>query len=347
MAELMIGDRLINDQSPCFVIAEIGHNHQGSLEICKRMFETAKDCGVNAVKLQKRCNRELYTEEFYNLPYNSENAFGLTYGLHREALEFGATEYRELKRYAEELGLIFFATAFDFTSADFLENLGVPCFKIASGDLTNVPLLKYVARKGKPMIVSTGAALLDDVRRAYEAIMPINNKLALLQCTAIYPTEPEKMDLKVINTFRQEFPGAVAGLSDHYSGIALSVAAYALGARILEKHFTLNRATRGTDHAFSIEPVGMRKLVRDLKRIHVALGDGTKNFYPEEKPARLKMGKKIVAAYDLPAGRILSGGDLVFKSPGDGLEPYRAEEFYGKVLKVALRKDEAFKFEHI
>lgn len=347
MAEFVIEKRVINDSSPCFVIAEIGHNHQGSLEICKQIFKAAKNCGVDAVKLQKRNNRELYTEEFYNLPYNSENAFGQTYGLHREALEFSAADYQELKHYAEELNLVFFATAFDFNSADFLENLGVPCFKIASGDLTNIPLLKYVARKDKPMIVSAGAALLVDVRRAYETIMPINNRLALLQCTAIYPTEPEKMDLRVIDTFRQKFPGAVVGLSDHYSGIALPIAAYILGARILEKHFTLNRATRGTDHAFSLEPVGMRKLVRDLKRTHVALGDGVKKFYQEEKPARLKMGKKIVATRDLPAGQVIRDADLAFKSPGDGLEPYHAEEFYGKILKVALKKDEAIRFEHI
>lgn len=347
MAELVIEKRVINDNSPCFVIAEIGHNHQGNLEICKRMFEAAKNCGVDAVKLQKRNNREVYTEEFYNSPYNSENAFGPTYGLHREALELTESEYWELKLYAEELDLIFFATAFDFTSADFLHELGVSCFKIASGDLTNIPLLKYIASFGKPMIVSTGAALLNDVRRAYNTIMPINNQLALLQCTAIYPVEPEKMDLMVINTFRQEFQGAVVGLSDHYSGIALPVAAYVLGARILEKHFTLNRATRGTDHAFSLEPVGMRRLVRDLRRTHVALGDGSKEFYPEERSARIKMGKKIVAAYNLSAGHILDKDDLAFKSPGDGLEPYHVEEFYGKILKITLKKDEAISFKHI
>ncbi|MBI2670124.1 MAG: N-acetylneuraminate synthase family protein [Candidatus Yanofskybacteria bacterium] len=311
------------------------------------MFKAAKDCGVDAVKLQKRCNRELYTEEFYNLPYNSENAFGPTYGLHREALELGDAEYRELKRYAEELGLVFFATAFDFTSADFLRELDIPCFKIASGDLTNTPLLKHIASFGKPMIISTGAAQMVDVERAFKAVLPINNQIALLQCTAIYPTEPEKLDLNVIGTYLKKFPQAIIGLSDHYNGIALPIAAYVLGARILEKHFTLNHTTKGTDHAFSIEPVGMRRLVRDLRRTHAALGDGTKNFYPEEKPARLKMGKKIVAARDLSAGHILSEGDLAFKSPGDGLEPYCAEYFYDKVLKVALIKDEAISFEHI
>ncbi|MBI2062827.1 MAG: N-acetylneuraminate synthase family protein [Candidatus Yanofskybacteria bacterium] len=345
--ELLMGNRIINDRSPCFVIAEIGHNHQGSLEICKRMFEAAKSCDVDAVKLQKRSNRELYTEQFYNSPYNSENAFGPTYGLHREALELSNADYYELKQYAKQLDLIFFATAFDFTSADFLHELGMPCFKIASGDLTNTPLLKYVASFGKPMIISTGAALMADVERAFEAVIPINNQIALLQCTAIYPTEPEKLDLNVIGTYLRKFPKAIIGLSDHYNGIALPVAAYILGARILEKHFTLSHATKGTDHAFSIEPTGMRRLVRDLKRTYAALGDGTKNFYPEEKPARLKMGKKIVAAKKLQAGHIIGRGDLNFKSPGDGLEPYYAEEFYGKTLKVSLKKDEAISFEHI
>ncbi len=340
MAKFTIAGRLIADNTPCFVIAEIGHNHQGSLDVCRKMFEVAKNCGVNAVKLQKRNNRELYTENFYDLPYNSENAFGPTYGLHREALELSESDYVELKEYAEKLGLIFFATAFDFFSAEFLNLLDVPCFKVASGDLTNIPLLKFIAGFGKPMIISTGASLLDDVKRAYESVYQINKQIALLQCTAIYPTEPEEMDLKVIDTYKREFPEAVIGLSDHYNGIALSVSAYVLGARIIEKHFTLNRATRGTDHAFSLEPVGMSKMVRDLRRIHIAMGDGVKKFYDKEKPARLKMGKKIVAAHDFEVGHILTVDDLAFKTPGDGLEPYRVEEFYGKVLKVTLRKDD-------
>ena len=258
---------------------------------------------------------------FYDSAYNSENAFAPTYGAHREALEFGESEYRELKQFAEDLGLVFFATPFDFPSVDFLEKVGVPCYKVASGDLTNIPLIEYIARTGKPMIVSTGAGTLEDVRRAYDAIAPLNDQVAILQCTAEYPGDHKDMNLSVIQTYIREFPDALIGLSDHDNGIAMALVAYVLGARVIEKHFTLNRSWKGTDHAFSLEPEGMRKLVRDVHRASVAMGDGVKRVYDKELPAKTKMGKKIVAARDLPRGHTIEAGDLAFKSPGDGLPP--------------------------
>lgn len=347
MKKIFIKNKEISDDSDCFIIAEIGHNHQGNLEICKQMFKAAKECGADAVKLQKRDNLSLYTKTFYNSPYNSENAFGPTYGLHREALEFGEKEYQELKSYADGLEIIFFATAFDFKSADFLNTLGVPCFKMASGDLTNIPLLKYVAKFGKPMIISTGAATMEDVQRAYRAVLPINPQIALLQCTATYPTNEVQMDIGVINTYKKEFPEAIIGMSDHYNGIALDVLVYALGARVIEKHFTLDRTMRGTDHAFSLEPSGMSKLIRNLHLARLAMGDGNKKIYEAEFSARKKMGKKIVAARNLPAGHIIVEGDLAFKSPGDGLAPYHAEQFYNKTLKLSLDEDGSLSFDHI
>lgn len=251
MRRLTIGRTSIDDNSDCYVIAEIGHNHQGSLEKAKALFQAAKECGVNAVKMQKRDNRSLYTREMYDMPYNNENSFGSTYGAHREALEFAGDEYIELKRYANELGLTFFATAFDYKSADFLAEMEMPAYKIASGDLTNVPLLKYVARIGRPMFVSTGGGTLNDVQRAYDAVMAINSQLCLMQCTASYPVEPGDMNLQVVKTYREQFPDVVIGLSDHQNGIAMALVGYMLGARVIEKHFTLNRALKGTDHAFS------------------------------------------------------------------------------------------------
>lgn len=345
--ELQIGAHRISDSSECFVIAEIGHNHQGNVETCKEMFRAAKDSGAQAVKLQKRDNRSLYTRAFYDTPYNSENAYGSTYGSHREALEFGMSEYKELKQYAESLGLVFFSTAFDFKSADFLAELDVPCYKLASGDITNTPLLKHVAKIGKPMIISTGASTLDDVKRAYDAIMPINSQLSILQCTATYPTDFADLDLNVLTTFRTAFPDIVIGWSSHDNGIAMAVVAYMLGARIVEKHFTLNRAMKGTDHAFSLEPLGLKKMVRDLNRCRVALGDGEKKFREAEKSARGKMGKKIVAAHSLPVGHVLTEGDLAFKSPGDGLPPYYADSFYGKALVRPLQEDEELNLDHV
>lgn len=345
--ELILAGKRIHDDGDCYVIAEIGHNHQGSIEKAKELFRAAKDCGVDAVKLQKRNNRTLYTRALYDAPYDNENSFGATYGGHREALEFGWNAYTELQAFASELGLAFFATAFDLESADFLAKLGVPAFKIASGDATNVPLLEHVARLGKPMLVSTGGACMDDVQRVYDTVMPLSPQLCLLQCTASYPTEPEDMNLRVISTFRERFPNTVIGLSDHQNGIAMADVAYLLGARVIEKHFTMNRAWKGTDHAYSLEPVGMRKLVRDLKRIRIALGNGVKQPLPVEARSLYKMGKKLVAASALAAGHVLTESDIAIKSPNDGLPPYELPAVLGRALRVSLSEDDAIRFEDL
>ena len=335
----------IQDGSDCYVIAEIGHNHQGSVETAKQMFKAAAECGANAVKLQKRDNRTLYTKDAYNRPYDNENSYGATYGEHREALEFGRDEYKELQAYAKELGIAFFSTAFDFNSADFLADLDAPAYKIASGDLTNTPLLKYVGEIGKPVIFSTGGGTLDDVRRAYETLIEVNNEVVVLQCTAGYPAEWDELDLRVISSYRDEFPGAVVGFSSHDNGIAMPVAAYVLGAYVVEKHFTLNRAMKGTDHAFSLEPQGLRKMVRDLRRARLALGSAEKTMHPSEAAPIVKMGKKIVAARDLPAGHVLQREDLALKSPGDGMPPYELDRVVGRKLRHPLVEEMALTFE--
>lgn len=337
---IVIEGTTINESSDCFIIAEIGHNHQGNLDKAKALFLHAKDCGVNAVKLQKRDNITLYTKAMYESPYDNENSFGSTYGIHREALEFGREEYIELKQYARDLGLVMFATAFDIPSADFLADLDMPAYKIASGDLVNTPLLKYIATIGKPMLVSTGGASIDDVKRAYDTIMPINSQLCLMQCTASYPCEPEEMNLRVIKTYQRLFPDIVIGLSDHQNGISAALIAYLLGARVIEKHFTLNRAWKGTDHAFSLEPGGMHRLVRDLHRASLMLGDGEKRTYPSEIKPLTKMRKKLVASKDLPAGHILTYEDLSMKSPGDGLLCYELDNVIGCILTKMINQDD-------
>jgi sialic acid synthase len=342
---LRIGDVDISDDGDSFVIAEIGHNHGGSLATAKELFKAAKDAGAHAVKLQKRDNRSLYTHDMFNKPYENENSFGSTYGEHREALELGRAEYEELQAYAAELGIVFFATAFDLRSADFLVELDMPAYKIASADLVNTPLLRHVAQAGKPMILSTGGATLDDVRRGYDTVAEINGQVALLQCTAGYPAEWHELDLRVITTYRDLFPEAVVGLSSHDNGIAMAVAAYVLGARIVEKHFTLNRALKGTDHKFSLEPTGLRKMVRDLTRTRIALGDGTKTMYPSEIDPVVKMAKKLVAAADLPAGHRLEVSDIAMKSPGDGLPPYELDRIVGRTLRHPVQADGALTFE--
>ena len=345
--KLIIDGQDIDDASDCWVIAEVGHNHQGDVEKCKRLFDAAKEAGANSVKLQKRDNRALFTKAQYDKPYENENSFGATYGEHREALEFGREQYLELQAYCRHIGITFFATAFDHASADFLANLEVPAFKLASGDLRNIPLLKHVASFDKPMIISTGGGSMDDVKRAYEAIMPINKQLAILQCTASYPTPAEEMNLRTITAYRDAFPDIVVGLSDHYNGIAMTVAAYVLGARVIEKHFTLNHTWKGTDHAMSLEPEGMRKMVRDLRRARAALGDGVKRTLKSEESALVKMGKSLFAARDLPAGHVLTVKDIAIKSPGGGLPPYELERIVGKKLGRALKEDENLKLEDV
>jgi N-acetylneuraminate synthase/sialic acid synthase len=345
MAQLIIGNKVIDNDSDCYVIAEVGHNHQGSLKTAKEMFRAAKDCGADAVKLQKRDNISLYTKELYNKAYDHENSFGLTYGEHREALEFGREQYIELKSFAKEIGITFFATAFDFKSADFLADLDMPAFKVASGDLTNVPLLKHIAGFNKPMIVSTGGATMRDVENAYESIMVINKQLCIMQCTSGYPAAFEELNLKVISTYRERFPDIVIGLSSHDSGIAMAIVGYVMGARIIEKHFTLNRSMKGTDHSFSLERPGMQRLVRDLRRARVAIGDGIKRTYDSEKSPMVKMGKKLVFAHDLPKDSILTWSDVAIKSPNDGLAPYEIEKLIGKKLLRSVKEDENVSFD--
>jgi len=339
--QLIIADRVINDDSAAYVIAEIGHNHQGNVKTAKDIFRAAADNGAAAVKLQKRDNRALFTREMFDKPYENENSFGATYGEHREALEFGKSEYEALATEATRLNVAFFATAFDIPSADFLAELQSPAYKISSGDLKNTPLLAHVARIGKPMIISTGGAAMEDVQRAYDVIMPINPQLCILQCTAGYPAENAELDLRVIATYRERFPDAVIGYSGHDNGIAMPLAAYMLGARVIEKHFTLSRSMKGTDHSFSLEPVGMKKMVRDLERVQVALGDGRKKVYASEASPLLKMGKKLVAAHDLPAGHVLTAADIAVKSPGDGLPPYYLDQILGQALVRELRTEES------
>jgi N-acetylneuraminate synthase/sialic acid synthase len=329
----------------CYVIAEVGHNHQGRVDVARELIAAAHAAGADAVKLQKRDNATLFTRSYFDQPYEHENSFGRTYGTHREALELDRDEYLELKAYAAELGIALFATAFDHASAEFLADLDMPAYKIASGDLCNLPLLRHVASLGKPVLFSTGGGSFEEVSRAYEALSAVNDQIVVFQCTAGYPARWEELDLRVISSYRAAFPGAVTGFSSHDNGIAMAVVAYTLGARVIEKHFTLNRAMRGTDHAFSLEPGGLRKLVRDLRRTEVALGSELKRRHASEAAPLVKMKKKIVAARALPAGHALAAGDLAFRSPGDGLAPSDVELLLGRTLVAALEPDDPLSLE--
>lgn len=357
MRELTIGDVRIADDTDPFVIAEAGHNHGGDMRIAEQMIRAAKDAGASAVKLQKRDNRTLFTKAFYDSPYNSENAYGPTYGLHREALEFDKEQYQELKAIASEVGILFFATAFDLPSVDFLANLKFPpqVIKIASGDLTNLPLIRYAAEVGVPLIISTGGGTWHDIDAAYDAAWPrhmvsttfpatvIAPRTVLMQCTSIYPAPVEALNLSAITGLRARYPDNVIGYSGHDAGIAMPLVAWALGARVIEKHFTLNRTWKGSDQAWSLEPDPLRRMIRDLQRARVAMGDGHKRRQPEEGKALAKMEKVLVAARPLKERDVIKDEDVVEKTTGAaGIPPSQRNLVVGGTLMKDMAEEEPF-----
>ena len=335
----------ITRDGPAYLVGEIGSNHMGDVKRAMQMMSTLKATGFHAAKLQKRTNDELFTRALYNKPYEGYSSYGATYGKHREALEFGRAEFEELKDWGEEIGLHFFATAFDFTAADFLEDMNMPAYKMASGDIANTPLLRHVANFGKPMFVSTGGATMEDIKRAYDVIMSVNEQLCIMHCTASYPCPPvgesyEVFNMRAIPVLKSTFPKTVIGFSDHQSGISLAPMAVAFGARVFEKHVTFDRSAKGTDHAFSMEPVGQRKYARDIQRTYEALGDGKKQLYECEKAPLSKMAKSIVARTDILSGTSLTMNDVAFKCPAGGLPPYHIYDMLGQKTKNHLVKDQ-------
>jgi sialic acid synthase len=309
MRTLTIGSHVIGDEQPCYVIAEIGSNHGGSVDTALQMIRIAAACGARAVKFQCRDNTSLYSQQLLDQPYENENSYGKTYGLHREALELSTRSLVHCCNEAVLSRVDCFATAFDEPSVDKIMQLGMPAIKIASGGLTDVPLLKYAASMHVPIILSTGGGTMKEIDQAVETIANQHTQLAVLHCVAAYPVRDwAQHNLRVIATLREEYPTLVIGWSGHDSGIALAVAAYSLGARIIEKHFTLDRTAKGTDNAFSLEPAGLKKMCRDLERAHQALGDGVKRYLPSEVAPIAKMrrretpdGLKITGAKDEPA----------------------------------------------
>ncbi len=347
MRQLVINGRTIDDDSDPYLIAEIGHNHGGDPEKARELFRQASVCGASAVKLQKRDNETLFTREMFNKPYTGPNSYGPTYGAHRQALELDDVTLADLQMYAATLGIDYFSTPFDIPSAETLNDAGVPCFKIASADITNTPLLRRVASFGKPVIVSTGGADQRDVDRAASVVTTINPQLCLMQCTASYPAQPAELNLRVIQTYRDRYPDVVIGYSGHDDGATAAIVAYEMGARIIEKHFTLSRAGKGTDHAFSLEPASFASMVSGLRRSRVLLGSGVKRVLPSEAAPIMKMAKSLYAARALPAGHVLTAQDVVIRSPGGGLPPYELEHVIGCRLLVPLAEEAQISAEHL
>ncbi len=293
MRQFQIADRVISDSSPAFVIAEIGSNHGGSVDTAVQMIRIAAAAGADACKFQIRDNDTLYSDTLLNAAYENEHSYGKTYGEHRKALELSDPALATCVFEAERSKVLCFSTAFDETSVDRIVKLGMPAIKIASGGLTDKRLLRHAALSGLPIILSTGGGTMREIDVAVQLITCYTHKLAVLHCTAAYPVRDfSELNLKCILTLREAYPELVIGWSGHDSGIAMSTAAYTLGARIIEKHFTLNRANKGTDNAFSLEPSGLSKLCRDLTRAHLAIGDGVKHFLRSEVAPISKMRRR-------------------------------------------------------
>lgn len=269
-----------------YVVAEIGQNHQGDPHIARELIRTAKICGANAVKSQKRDIKTLLSPEEYRRPYLSPHAFGKTYGEHREALELSEKAWSELFSFAASVGIDFFASPWDIPSAKLLRDLGCPIMKIPSASLTNTALLETISTFGLPILLSTGMSTLAEIDTAVSILK--NSELYLLQCTSAYPVEFDAINLRAMSTLRERYHLPV-GLSGHHKGIAVDLAAVALGACILERHFTLDRTWKGTDHAASLEPPGLSRVVRDIRAVEAALGDGEKRVMPCEEAARTKL----------------------------------------------------------
>jgi len=334
----------VGEGLPAYIVAEIGQNHNGSVELAKKLIDVAVEAGANAVKFQKRHIPSDLTREAYNAPYIGPHSYGKTYGEHREALELTEEQHRELKEYAQARGITYFLTPTDIPSVEVAERLNVPFYKVASRDLDNIPLLRRIAETGKPVIISTGMADMEDIEEALEALGKDRKDIIILQCISQYPADLERVNLRAIDTIRQKF-GKITGYSDHTTGIVAPLTASVLGAAVIEKHITLNKAMKGSDHAASAEPDELKKLVRYIREARLTLGDGIKEPDPASEAARKKLGRSLVNKVPLKKGQILTEDMLVLKSPGTGIRWRDRHKITGKKAKQDIPEDTTLQWE--
>jgi len=350
MAKITIRDKTIrSDGDAPYVIAEIGCNHDGDFGKALTMIKTAADCGVDAVKFQKRSPQKMFTPEALAAPYDSPNAHGATYGEHRQALDwFGWSEFLKISECCFDNNVAFICTPFTSFDAEFLAHpdLELDAFKIASCDLTNVPLIRQVSGYGLPVIISTGGGAQKDILDAADAVTGLDGLVAVLHCVSVYPNSDDDLNLSKLATLsgmsgphgvcgfcEHEFSGNhqfVIGFSSHHPGLLPHYIAYMQGARIFEAHFTLNRGGKGTDHGFSLEPAGMRQLCEDLRRIPRMLGNANRRLtHAEVNGFVKKMGKSIYASKDIPSGDLITTDNVELRSPAEGLPPYLLDGIIG------------------
>ena len=287
--EMKIGNRMVGDGHPTYIIAEIGINHNGDLDTAKEMIMAAKDCGVDAIKLQKRTPELCVPKEQRDLMRETPWGY-ITYMAYRERVEFGEAEYREIDKLCKELDIDWFVSVWDEPSVDFIEAFNPVCYKLPSASLTDHNLLRKVRATGRPMIVSTGMSTADQITDAVAAIGTDN--LAITHSTSTYPCDPQELNLKMIQTLKDQFPCPI-GYSGHEVGLITSVVAVSMGACIVERHFTLDRSMWGSDQAASVEPGGFRRLVKYIRVTEMALGDGVKRVYDSEKSSMKKLRRYL------------------------------------------------------
>jgi len=282
---IRIGKKVIGDAQPCYIIAEIGINHNGDVEIAKKLIDAALEAGCDAVKFQKRTIDVVYTPEELAKP--RENPFGTTNGDLKRGLEFGYEEYSEIDKYCKEKGIDWFASCWDEGSVDFIEQFNPPCYKIASACLTDDNLLRHHRKYGRPIILSTGMADMALIEHAVDVLG--KKDLIILHCTSTYPSKPEELNLRGIGVLKDRFPDISIGYSGHEVGLYTTYAAAVLGTCAIERHISLDRAMWGSDQAASVEPQGMKRLVRDIRGLKESMGDGIIRVYESEKPIITKL----------------------------------------------------------
>lgn len=347
MRTIKIGNRIIGEGIPCFIIAEAGVNHNGNVGLAKKLIDVAKNANADAVKFQTFKAEEIMIKGTPKAGYQKETTGeGTQYEMIKK-LELTEKDFKELAEYAKQKGIVFLLTPFDEKSTDLLEELNVPAFKIGSGDLTNLPLIEHIARKGKPMIVSTGMSTLEEVRDAVKKIKSMDNdKIILLHCTSNYPTRIEDCNLRAIQTLGKEF-GVPVGYSDHTLGITIPIAAVAMDACVIEKHFTLDKNLPGPDHKASLEPSELKEMVKQIRLVEKALGSLEKKPVESEKEIMKVARKSIVARIDIPKGTVVTRDMLAIKRPGTGLNPKYIDKVVGKKAKIDIKKDEMIKIDEV
>jgi len=338
--EFSVGEHRIGGPR-VFIVAEAGVNHNGELDLALRLVDAAAEAGADAVKFQTFRTDALVSAAAPKARYQQETTGSAeTQSAMLARLELGPDAHARLRDHAARRGIVFFSTPFDEASADVLDQLGVPLFKVPSGEVTNVPLLRHVAAKGKPILVSTGMCTLDEVAVALDTIAGAGDPpVAVLHCVSAYPAPAEETNLRAMDTLRTRFRRPV-GLSDHTLGVEVALAAVARGAAVLEKHVTLDRTLPGPDHRASLEPADLTRLVRGARIIEAALGDGDKRPMPCELDTRAVARRSLVATRALPAGHRLSRADLTVKRPGTGIPPAELERVIGRTLVSPLAADE-------